>query len=261
MTNDRPVRYGVSGGVATLTMDQPHNRNAMTPALLSGLADGIAAALADEAVGVIMLTHTGPAFCAGADLSSSGEAKRTRRSKTVGLADVLEDIQDAPKPVLARIAGHCVGGGIGLAAACDISIADAEAQFAFTEVRIGVAPAIISVVCLPKIRRADALELFLSGERISAARAAEVGLITRAVPAGELDAEVAAMVTRLLAGGPSALAAAKRLVYTIPGMERNAAFTRTTELSQSLFASKEAAEGMAAFREKRRPSWAPPAQS
>ena len=261
MTDDRPVRYGVSDGVATLTMDQPHNRNALTPALLGGLADGIAAALADEAVGVIVLTHTGPAFCAGADLSSAGENKRSRRSKTVGLADVLEDIQDAPKPVLARIAGHCVGGGIGLAAACDISIADDAARFAFTEVRVGVAPAIISVVCLPKIRRADALELFLSGERISAARAAEVGLITRAVPADELDAEVAAVVGRLLAGGPSALAAAKRLVYTIPGMERNAAFTRTTELSQSLFASAEAAEGMAAFREKRPPSWAPPAQS
>ena len=261
MTDDRAVRYGVSGGVATLTMDQPHNRNALTPALLGGLADGIAAALADEAVGVIMLTHTGPAFCAGADLSSPGENKRSRRNKAVGLADVLEDIQDAPKPVLARIAGHCVGGGIGLAAACDISIAGTEARFAFTEVRVGVAPAIISVVCLPKIRRADALELFLSGERISAARAAEVGLITRAVPADELDAEVAAVVGRLLAGGPSALAAAKRLVYTIPGMERNAAFTRTTELSQSLFASAEAAEGMAAFREKRPPSWAPPAPS
>ena len=261
MTDDRAVRYGVSGGVATLTMDQPHNRNALTPALLGGLADGIAAALADEAVGVIMLTHTGPAFCAGADLSSAGENKRSRRSKAVGLADVLEDIQDAPKPVLARIAGHCVGGGIGLAAACDISIAGTEARFAFTEVRVGVAPAVISVVCLPKIRRADALELFLSGERISAARAAEVGLITRAVPADELDADVAAVVGRLLAGGPSALAAAKRLVYTIPGMERKAAFTRTTELSQSLFASAEAAEGMAAFREKRLPSWAPPAQS
>jgi methylglutaconyl-CoA hydratase len=108
------------------------------------------------------------------------------------------------------------------------------------------------------MRRADALELFLSGERISAARAAEVGLITRAVPAAGLGAEVSAMVGKLLAGGPSALAAAKRLVYTIPGMERKAAFARTTELSQSLFASAEAAEGMAAFREKRPPSWAPP---
>ena len=258
MTEDQAVRYRVSGGVATLTMDQPHNRNAMTPALLGGLADGLAAALANDAVGAIELTHTGPAFCAGADLS--GTPKPKQRRKELGLADVLEDIQDATKPVVARIAGHCVGGGIGLAAACDISIAGSEAKFAFTEVRVGVAPAIISVVCLPKIRRADALELFLSGERISAARAAEVGLINRAVPADDLDAEVAAVLARLLAGGPSALAAAKRLVYTVPGMERKAAFARTTELSQSLFASAEAAEGMAAFREKRLPSWAPPAQ-
>jgi len=259
VTEDQAVWYAVSGGVATLTMDQPHNRNAMTPALLGGLADGLAAALADDKVGAVVLTHTGPAFCAGADLSG-GEKPRTRRSKTLGLADVLEDIQDAPKPVVARIAGHCVGGGVGLAAACDISLAASEARFAFTEVRVGVAPAIISVVCLPKIRRADALELFLSGERISAARAAEVGLITRAVPAADLDAEVAAVLARVLAGGPSALAAAKRLVYTIPGMERGAAFARTTELSQKLFASAEAAEGMAAFREKRLPSWAPPAE-
>ena len=258
MTEDQAVRYRVSGGVATLTMDQPHNRNALTPALLGGLADGLAAALANDAVGAIELTHTGPAFCAGADLS--GTPKPKQRRKELGLADVLEDIQDAPKPVVARIAGHCVGGGIGLAAACDISIAGSEAKFAFTEVRVGVAPAIISVVCLPKIRRADALELFLSGERISAARAAEVGLINRAVPADDLDTEVAAVLARLLAGGPSALAAAKRLVYTVPGMERKAAFARTTELSQSLFASAEAAEGMAAFREKRPPSWAPPAE-
>ena len=240
MTEDQAVRYRVSGGVATLTMDQPHNRNALTPALLGGLADGLAAALANDAVGAIELTHTGPAFCAGADLS--GTPKPKQRRKELGLADVLEDIQDATKPVVARIAGHCVGGGIGLAAACDISIAGSEAKFAFTEVRVGVAPAIISVVCLPKIRRADALELFLSGERISAARAAEVGLINRAVPADDLDAEVAAVLARLLAGGPSALAAAKRLVYTVPGLERKAAFARTTELSQSLFASAEAAE-------------------
>jgi methylglutaconyl-CoA hydratase len=259
VTEDQAVRYRVSGGVATLTMDQPHNRNALTPALLGGLAGGLAAALANDAVGAIVLTHTGPAFCAGADLA--GAPKPKPRRKEPGLADVLEDIQDAPKPVVARVAGHCVGGGIGLAAACDISIAGSEAKFAFTEVRVGVAPAIISVVCLPKIRRADALELFLSGERISAARAAEVGLITRAVPSDDLDTEVAAVLARLLAGGPSALAAAKRLVYTIPGMERKAAFARTTELSQSLFASAEAAEGMAAFQEKRLPSWAPPAPS
>ena len=216
MSDEPAVRYAVSGAVATLTMDQPHNRNALTPALMNGLARGLDAALADEAVRVIVLTNTGPAFCAGADLSgetpavaAGGQPDAGRRD---GLADLLAALQDSAKPVVARIAGHCVAGGIGLAAACDISVADAAARFGFTEVRIGVAPAIISVVCLPKLRRADALELFLSGERISAARAAEVGLITRAVPAADLDAEVAAAVGRLLAGAPSALAAAKRLV-------------------------------------------------
>jgi methylglutaconyl-CoA hydratase len=257
------VRYAVTEAVATLTMDQPHNRNALTPALMAGLSEGLEKALADEAVGVVVLTNSGPAFCAGADLSGGSPAgpvgsKRRGGARRDGLADLLAAIQDSTKPVVARIAGHCVAGGIGLAAACDISIADDAAKFGFTEVRIGVAPAIISVVCLPKLRRADALELFLSGERISAARAAEVGLITRAVPAAGLDAEVVAVVAKLLAGGPSALAAAKRLVYTIPGMDREAAFTRTTEVSQALFASAEAAEGMAAFREKRLPSWAPP---
>jgi methylglutaconyl-CoA hydratase len=260
--DEAAVRYAVTEAVATLTMDQPHNRNALTPALMAGLAQGLETALADEAVGVVVLTNPGPAFCAGADLSGGSPAGpaggKRRGARRDGLADLLAGIQDSSKPVVARIAGHCVAGGIGLAAACDISIADDAARFGFTEVRIGVAPAIISVVCLPKLRRADALELFLSGERISAARAAEVGLITRAVPAAGLDAEVVAVVAKLLAGGPSALAAAKRLVYTIPGMDREAAFTRTTEVSQALFASAEAAEGMAAFREKRLPSWAPP---
>jgi len=256
------VRYAVKDAVATLTMDQPHNRNALTPALMAGLAHGLEAALADESAGVVVLTNNGPAFCAGADLSGAsaapGTGKRRGGARRDGLAELLAAIQDSTKPVVARIAGHCMGGGVGLAAACDLSVAGDAVKFGFTEVRVGVAPAIISVVCLPKLRRADALELFLSGERISAARAAEIGLINRAVPAADLDAEVAAVAARLLAGGPSALAAAKRLVYTIPGMDRDAAFTRTTEVSQALFASAEAAEGMAAFREKRLPSWAPP---
>ncbi len=257
MQSARAVRYSAAAGVATLTMDQPGSRNALTPALLDGLADGLDAALADHGVRVIVLTNAGPAFCAGADLTAARPAASAPRA---GLADILAVIQDAPKPVVARIAGHCLGGGVGLAAACDLSVAADTARFGFTEVRIGVAPAIISVVCLPKLRRADALELFLGGDRITAARAAEVGLITRAVPPGRLDAEAAATASRLLAGGPAALAAAKQLVYKVPEMERQAAFARTTELSQALFASAEAAEGMAAFREKRPPSWAPPGQ-
>jgi methylglutaconyl-CoA hydratase len=254
------VRYETAGVVATLTMDQPHNRNALTPALINGLGDGLATADADPGVRVMVLTNTGPAFCAGADLpggsgSGAGESPRFR------LADILASMQDSPKPIVGRIAGHCLGGGVGLAAACDLSIAAAETRFGFTEVRLGVAPAIISVVCLPKLRRNDALELFLTGERISAGRAAEVGLITAAVPAGGLDAAVGELVTKVISGGPEALAAAKRLVFEVPALPRDEGFDQTTAISDALFTSAEAAEGIAAFREKRLPAWVPPATS
>jgi methylglutaconyl-CoA hydratase len=246
------VRYQVADGVATLTLDQPENRNALTPALLDGLGEGLAEALGSDRARLVVLTNNGPAFCAGADLKGGGLAPAR-----YDLPSILTAIQDSPKPVVARIAGHCMGGGVGLAASCDLSIAAPDVQFGFTEVRIGAAPAIISVVCLPKMRRGDALELFLTGERISARRAAEVGLITAVAGDGGLDTAIGALVSKLLAGGPAALAAAKRLVFEVPGMERDEAFARTAQISRDLFASPEAAEGMAAFREKRSPSWVP----
>ncbi len=250
------VHYWTDLGVATLTMDQPHNRNALSPALRTGLADGLDAATSDPEVRAVVLTHTGPAFCAGADISGSRGAP-TAEDPRIGLAGILTTIQDSPKPMVARIAGHCLGGGVGLAAACDLSLASEEAMFGFTEVRIGVAPAIVSVVTVPKLRVADALELYLTGERIPAQRAAAVGLITSSVPAVDLDSSVERVVAQLLAGGPAALATAKRLIFEIPAMKRADAFEWTTELSESLFASAEALEGMAAFRERRRPSWHP----
>jgi len=248
------VQYRVGAGVATLTMDQPETRNALTPELVEGLFEGLDAARADPAVRVVVITNTGPAFCAGADLS--GRTNPAVKQK-IGVEQVLAAILDSPKPVVGRVAGHCMGGGVGLAAACDLSVAPVGVRFGFTEVRLGVAPAIISVVCLPKLRRGDALELYLTGERISASRAAEVGLITSAVPEDALDAAVSELITKLAAGGPAALAAAKKLVADVPGAARDEAFSWTAELSRALFASAEAAEGMAAFREKRPPSWVP----
>ena len=246
------VLYDIAAGVARLTLAQPDNRNALTPALLDGLGDGLDAAVRDSSVRVVVLTNTGPAFCAGADLKGGGLAPARH-----DLPSILTAIQDSPKPVVARIAGHCMGGGVGLAAACDLSIAAPDVKFGFTEVRIGAAPAIISVVCLPKMRRGDALELFLTGERISAARAADAGLITDVAGSEGLDAATDTLVSKLLAGGPGALAAAKRLVFEVPGRGRAEAFEMTAAISRDLFASVEAAEGMAAFREKRSPSWVP----
>jgi methylglutaconyl-CoA hydratase len=157
-----------------------------------------------------------------------------------------------------RIDGHAVAGGVGLAAACDISIARDDVLLGFTEVRVGVIPAMISVVCLPKMRRGDALEAFLRGNRFPAPRAAELGLITRAVPAERLDAEVAEVVDDLRRGGPVALGLAKQLVYDVPSLTADDAFRVTAERSAALFSSDEAREGMSAFLEKRRPAWAPP---
>ncbi|MDQ6784814.1 MAG: enoyl-CoA hydratase-related protein [Actinomycetota bacterium] len=251
--NDPVVTLTVTGGVATVTLNSPANRNALSPALIDGLGDAIDDAIDDRGVRVIVVTHTGPAFCAGADLKATGRGNAARRS----IPEILAAIADSPKPVVARVAGHAVAGGVGLVAACDLSVAADDVRFGFTEVRIGVAPAVISVVCLPKLRRADAAELFLTAARISAARAAEVGLINRCVPADDLDSTVDAWVTALVAGGPRALAAAKRLIAEVPALDRDTAFIRTAQWSAELFSSAEATEGMAAWAEKRPPGWIP----
>ena len=156
------------------------------------------------------------------------------------------------------VAGHVVGGGNGLASALDISIAAENVKFGFTEVRLGVAPAIISVVCLPKMRQGEAMEAFLRGHRFPAARAAELGLISRAVPAEELDATVDEVLADLRRGGPAALGFAKRLVYEVPAMEQKEAFAWTADLSAQLFKSEEAAAGMKAFLKRQKPPWADP---
>jgi methylglutaconyl-CoA hydratase len=244
--------YDVDRGVATITLNREDNRNALSTELMNSLGDGLATALDDSGVRVIVLTNAGNTFCAGADLKG-GSAEPPRHT----LVTIFEQMLDSPKPIVGKIAGHCTGGGNGLAAACDISIAADDVFFAFTEVRIGVAPAIISVVCLPKLRRADALELFLTGNRCPAPRAAEIGLINRAVPRDALEETVASFVTDLTAGGPSALAAAKDLVYKVPSMDRADALKWTEKLSAELFRSEEAAAGIAAFREKGKPPWVP----
>lgn len=250
--SDEATTLTVEHGVATIRLDRPDSRNALSTELVDSLGDHLEAAVADDEVRVVVLTNAGTTFCAGADLRS-GTAGSPRHS----LVDILTTMLDSPKPVVGRIAGHCMGGGVGLAAACDISVVADDARIGFTEVRIGVAPAMISVVCLPKMRRADASELFLSGERITAARAVEVGLLNRAVPRDDLDAAVAEVVEKLVAGGPLALAASKRLVNEVPDLDRAAAFAMTEALSAELFASEEAAEGIAAFREKRPARWVP----
>ncbi len=251
----RPTSYEVRGGVASVTLDLPEKRNALSTEMLDSLGDDLVRAGNEPEVRVVVLTHTGTTFCAGADLSVAAAT-----SARYDIAEILRLVQDMPKPVVARIAGQCFGGGVGIAAACDLSFGAAGAPFAFSEVRLGVAPAVISVVCLPKMRRGDAAELFLTGARFDAVKAAEVGLITRAVPEAELDAVVAKAVGQLVLGGPQALGAIKRLLATLPAMERDVAFDWARTLSAQLFAADEAEAGIAAFRERRPAPWVGPTE-
>lgn len=240
-------------GVFTITLSDPDNKNALSRALIAELVDAMDQVDSDPGVRVAVLTNSGGVFCAGADLNErvSGGAP------ALDPLALFRRILDSPKPWVGRIAGHAVAGGTGLAAALDISVADAEAKFGFTEVRIGVAPAIISVICLPKMRRGEAMQAFLRGRRFDGAEAARLGLITRAVAADELDAEVDAIVDDLLQGGPNALAAAKDIVHRVPAMDPDDAFPWAAARSAELFASDEASEGMAAYLDRRRPDWAP----
>jgi len=252
-----PVKVTTAGGVMTATLVDVENRNALGAALLQGLYEAIVSANDDPTVRAVVVTNEGNTFCAGANLKQQSGAVAADRP-TVGLDDLLHTIQTSPTPVIGRIAGHVVGGGNGLAAALDISIAADDAKFGFTEVRLGVAPAIISVVCLPKMRPGEAMEAFLRGNRFPAARAAELGLINRAVPREELDAAVEEVLADLRKGGPNALGQAKRLVYEVPAMEQKQAFQWTSRLSAELFRGEEAAAGMKAFLTRSKPPWAEP---
>lgn len=244
-------------GVVTVTLADESNRNALSRRLLRELSAVLDDADTDPAVRVVVLTNAGRVFCAGADLRESSGAAVDDNAVVVGARDLFGRFRRSPKPYVGRIAGHCVAGGIGLAAAMDISIARDDAKFGFTEVRVGVAPAMISVLCLPKMRRSEATAAFLRGNRFGAADAARLGLINAAVPAESLDTEVESVVADLLAGGPLALAASKQLVDRVPEMSFDEALGWTERLSAELFAGEEAAEGMDAFLKKRTPSWVP----
>jgi methylglutaconyl-CoA hydratase len=250
------VRLETADGILTVTLAEVESRNALGASVVNGLADAIIQANSDPEIRAVVVTNEGSTFCAGANLKDMSGTTQGAKPK-LGFEELLGEIQRSPTPILGKIRGHVVGGGNGLAAALDIAIAQDDVKFGFTEVRLGVAPAIISVVCLPKMRHGDAMEAFLRGNRFSASRAAELGLISRAVPADRLDAAVEEVLADLRLGGPEALGYAKRLVYEVPAMGQKEAFTWTAELSGRLFAGEEAAAGMKAFLKREKPPWAP----
>ena len=253
---DELVHYSVASGVATITLDSPHNRNALSAQLRRELLDSLGKAVADDAVRVIVLTHTGKVFCAGMDLKEAKGAGADDQGVNE-LPRILEQIWTSPKPVVARLAGVARAGGIGMVAAADLVVAAREVTFAFSEVRIGVVPAVISLTVLPRIDPRAAHELFLTGEVFDAARAQDIGLITKAVDADQLDAETDRYVRALTLGGPAALAATKQLLVTPRPATPSDGFADMLQLSARFFASAEGQEGIRAFAEKRTPNWVP----
>lgn len=257
------VHLDVAAGRATVTLDSPSNRNALSAQLRRELRAHLDTALADDAVRVIVLTHTGTVFCSGMDLRESRGAGAGDQG-VQEFPDILRTLWTSSKPVVARLAGPARAGGVGLVAACDIAVAaragaDTKgATFAFSEVRIGVVPAVISVPVLPRLLPRAAHELMLTGEVFDADRAAAVGLLNAAVAPDELDAAVDRYVDMLALGAPQALAATKEMLRRTPAEDMAADFDAMLALSARFFASEEGQEGMAAFAEKRPPRWAAP---
>ena len=253
------VTYDLADGVATIALNRPDLRNRMTIDALQQMHAALGRAAEDDEVRVVVITGTGNTFCSGADLAgaSSAAGADEKWNGPKAIVHVLNAILDHPKPTIARVQGHVAGGGNGLVAACDLSVAAASAKFAFSEVRLGVAPAVISVVCLARMNVADGYELLLTGERVSAQRAAESGLLNKVVEDQALDAAVGTYVDQLRRGGPNALAATKELLRRVPTMERQAAFDWTAQLSAELFGSAEAQAGMGAFLNREPAPWVP----
>ncbi|HEX3790922.1 MAG TPA: enoyl-CoA hydratase-related protein, partial [Pseudonocardiaceae bacterium] len=250
------VHYQVERGVATITLDSPHNRNALSTQLRGELSGHLGTAIGDPAVRVVVLDHTGPVFCSGMDLKEAGGAAAGSQGVNEFPA-ILERIWTSPKPVVAKLAGPARAGGVGIVAACDLAVAADTATFAFTEVRIGVVPAVISVTVLPRLLPRAAHELFLTGETFDADRAVHIGLLNASVPADSLAAEVTRYTDMLVLGAPNALSATKQMLCRPRPTDIGDSFADMLELSAEFFASAEGQEGIKAFMAKRKPSWVP----
>jgi methylglutaconyl-CoA hydratase len=237
-------------GIRTLTLNSPANRNALSERLLAQLEQALRDATRDPDVRAVVVTGAGPVFCSGADLSERGSAAPNR------MPAILTSIVESAVPVLVRVNGHARAGGIGLIAAADMAVAAEAATFAFTEVRVGVAPAMILVPALRVMDRRFLTRATLTGERFGAAEAVEAGLLTAVTPdEAALDAWVADRTTALRQAAPGAVRATKELLRTLAAQEWDDGLAAAAVTSADLFAGAEAAEGMDAFLQKRRPAW------
>jgi methylglutaconyl-CoA hydratase len=260
----RVERTGPGGTVARVTLARPDVHNAFDASLIAELRTAFAS-LARESppeLRAVVLAGDGPTFCAGADVNWMRAAMALdvegNEQDAMAMADMFEAVDTCPVPVVARVQGAALGGGIGLCAVSDLVIAESGARFGFTETRLGILPAVIAPFVVAKIGESHARALFPSGRRFDAVRAQRIGLVHEVVE-GEaaLDAAVEAAVGEVLAAGPTAARAAKAIVREVRGLSHGSAKWHTARVIARQRTSEEAQEGFRAFSEKRRPAWAP----
>ncbi|MBP7997837.1 MAG: enoyl-CoA hydratase/isomerase family protein [Chloroflexi bacterium] len=249
-----------AGPVVTLALNRPESHNAFNPELIGELTLAFQAVSQDETVRVVVLTGRGRSFCAGADVNFMRAAAdftfAQNMSDGQAIFDLMNVVDSCPKPVIGRINGAAIGGGVGLVSCCDIVVAVERATFAFSEVRLGIIPAVISPFVLAKIGVAQGRELFLTGERFAAHHAQRLGLVHYLVADEvELDAKVQERIEQLLQAAPGAIAAAKNLIRTVAYQPKTTMRENTATLIAQRRASEEGREGMSAFLEKRKPGW------
>jgi methylglutaconyl-CoA hydratase len=253
------VNQSLHKKIATITLRRPEVHNALNAQLIQDLTDVFTALASDEQLHGVVLAAEGPSFSAGADIQMMKEAIRfseeENRQDALRLADLLYAINTCPCPVVARVHGAAIGGGVGLVAACDIAIASENARFGFSEVKLGLVPAIISPYVVRKIGETHARALFVTGTRFDATHAKTIGLVHLVVPPERLDEMIQEALQELESSAPQAIRSCKALAMAIGNMDDDDARSHTSELIARLRVSKEGQEGLSAFLEKRPPRW------
>jgi methylglutaconyl-CoA hydratase len=253
------VSVNISTNIATVTLNRPEKHNAFDEEMLSNITQIFEDLGSRDEIRIIVLTGTGPSFCAGADLEWMRRVATFDRDQNLvdaeRLATMFYTIYHCPKPVVAKVNGNVMGGGAGMVASCDIAIAARDSMFAFPEVKLGIIPAVISPYVIEKIGIAKTKELFITGEKFDAQKAYEIGLVSQLVVKEELDAAVEKKVKFIMSSGPNATSRCKELVRGVSKLGKKEAIRYTAVLIADLRATPEGKEGMEAFLQKRKASW------
>ncbi len=259
MSSFSTIEVDGPGAIARVTLARPEVRNAFNAQMITELTACFDGLSRDEELRAVVLSGEGKVFCAGADVSwmraSADASEEENKDDARRMATMFRTVDECPVPVVGRIQGAAFGGGLGLAACCDVVVAADDARFSFSEVRLGIVPAVISTFALAKIGAGRARRWFLSAEILSAAQARDAGLVHEVAPAEELDARVEKIVAALSANGPRAVREAKSLIRRVATMDRDTALEHCAQTIARVRVSAEGQEGLRAFLEGREPAW------